>query len=79
MAPPAGANLLRRVGVSSGDRVLVLFGKTLDWHPLMLGVMRAGAVAIPCSDMLRGRDLAFRPRHSGARAASSPTARPSRR
>jgi acyl-coenzyme A synthetase/AMP-(fatty) acid ligase len=60
-------NLLRRVGVSSGDRVLVLCGKTLDWHPLMLGVLRAGAVAIPCSDMLRGRDLAFRARHSGAR------------
>jgi acyl-coenzyme A synthetase/AMP-(fatty) acid ligase len=61
-------NLLRRLGVSSGDRVLVLCGKTLDWHPLMLGVLRAGAVAIPCSDMLRGRDLAFRARHSGARA-----------
>jgi acyl-coenzyme A synthetase/AMP-(fatty) acid ligase len=60
-------NLLRRVGVGSGDRVLVLCGKTLDWHPLMLGVLRAGAVAIPCSDMLRGRDLAFRARHSGAR------------
>ncbi len=60
-------NLLRRLGVSSGDRVLVLCGKTLDWHPVMLGVLRAGAVAIPCSDMLRGRDLAFRARHSGAR------------
>jgi acyl-coenzyme A synthetase/AMP-(fatty) acid ligase len=60
-------SLLRKLGVSSGDRVLVLCGKTPDWHPLMLGVLRAGAVAIPCSDMLRGRDLAFRARHSGAR------------
>ena len=59
--------LLRRSGVEPGDRVLVLCGKTLEWHPLLLGVLKVGAVAIPCSDMLRGRDLAFRARHSGAR------------
>jgi acyl-coenzyme A synthetase/AMP-(fatty) acid ligase len=60
-------NLLARVGVGRGDRVLVLCGKTLDWHPVMLATLKSGAVAIPCSDMLRGRDLAFRARHSGAR------------
>jgi acyl-coenzyme A synthetase/AMP-(fatty) acid ligase len=60
-------NLLRRLGVERGDRVLVLCGKTLDWHPLMVGILQAGAVAIPCSDLLRGRDLAFRASHSGAR------------
>jgi acyl-coenzyme A synthetase/AMP-(fatty) acid ligase len=59
-------NLLRRLGVGPGDRVLTLVGKTPEWHPLMLAVMKAGAVAIPCSDMLRGRDLAFRARHSRA-------------
>ena len=60
------AGLLRRRGVRTGDRVLVLVGKTPDWHPLLVGVLKAGAVAVPCSDMLRGRDLAFRARHSGA-------------
>ena len=60
------AGLLRRRGVGRGDRVLVLVGKTPGWHPLLVGVLKAGAVAIPCSDMLRGRDLAFRARHSGA-------------
>jgi acyl-coenzyme A synthetase/AMP-(fatty) acid ligase len=60
------AGLLRRRGVGPGDRVLVLVGKTPAWHPLLLGVLKAGAVAIPCADMLRGRDLAFRARHSGA-------------
>jgi acetyl-CoA synthetase/medium-chain acyl-CoA synthetase len=59
--------LLRDAGVQPGDRALVLCGKTPDWHPLLLGVLKAGGVAIPCSDMLRGRDLAFRARHSGAR------------
>jgi acyl-coenzyme A synthetase/AMP-(fatty) acid ligase len=60
------ASLLRRHGVGRGDRVLVLSGKTTDWHALVAGVLRAGAVAIPCSDMLRGKDLAFRARHSRA-------------
>jgi acyl-coenzyme A synthetase/AMP-(fatty) acid ligase len=60
-------NLLRRQGLRRGDRVLVLVGKTPDWHAVLLAALDVGAVAIPCSDMLRGRDLAFRARHSGAR------------
>jgi acyl-coenzyme A synthetase/AMP-(fatty) acid ligase len=60
-------NLLRELGIEKGDRVLVLCGKTPDWHPLLLATLKAGAIAIPCSDMLRGKDLAFRARHSGAR------------
>jgi acyl-coenzyme A synthetase/AMP-(fatty) acid ligase len=61
------AGLLRRRGVERGDRVLVLVGKTLDWHPILLATLAAGGIAIPCSEMLRARDLAFRARHSGAR------------
>src|SRR5581483_11291731 len=60
------AALLRREGVGQGDRVLVLVGKTPEWHPLVLACLKAGAVAIPCSEQLRARDLAFRARHSGA-------------
>jgi acyl-coenzyme A synthetase/AMP-(fatty) acid ligase len=58
---------LRREGIASGDRVLVLIGKTPDWHTVMLAALKAGAVAIPCSEMLRAKDLDFRTRHSGAR------------
>lgn len=61
------ANLLRRRGVQPGDRVLVLVGKTLDWHPILLAALAVGAVTVPCSEMLRAKDLAFRARHSGAR------------
>ena len=60
------AGLLRREGVAPGDRVLVLVGKTAEWHPIMLAVLKVGALAIPCSEMLRARDLSFRARHSGA-------------
>jgi len=61
------ANLLRELGVGKGDRVLVLCGKTLDWHPLVSAVLKVGAIAIPCPELLRGKDLAFRARHSGAK------------
>ena len=61
------AGLLRSRGVSSGDRVLVLVGKTPEWHAVMLAALKVGAVAIPCSEMLRAKDLDFRVRHSGAR------------
>ncbi len=61
------ANRLARVGVEPGDRVLVLVGKTPEWHPIMLALLKLGAVSIPCSEMLRHRDLGFRVGHSGAR------------
>ena len=61
------ATRLGRAGVGRGDRLLVLVGKTLDWHPVMLGALKIGAVSIPCSEMLRAKDLAFRLEHSGAR------------
>jgi len=60
-------NLLAGRGVEPGDRVLVLVGKTPEWHPLMLALLKLGAVSIPCSEMLRHKDLAFRVEHSGSR------------
>jgi acyl-coenzyme A synthetase/AMP-(fatty) acid ligase len=61
------ARLLRGRSLAPGDRVLVLVGKTPDWHAVMLAALKVGAVAIPCSEMLRAKDLDFRVRHSGAR------------
>jgi acyl-coenzyme A synthetase/AMP-(fatty) acid ligase len=63
------AGRLRRAGAGRGDRLLVLVGKTTDWHPIMLAALKIGAVSIPCSEMLRAKDLAFRLEHSGARLA----------
>jgi acyl-coenzyme A synthetase/AMP-(fatty) acid ligase len=61
------ANRLARAGVTEGDRVLVLVGKTPEWSPIMLALLKIGAVSIPSSEMLRHKDLAFRIEHSGAR------------
>jgi acyl-coenzyme A synthetase/AMP-(fatty) acid ligase len=59
-------NVLRTRGIQPGDRVLVLVGKTPDWPAIMLGTLGSGAVTIPCSEMLRAKDLDFRIEHAGA-------------
>ena len=58
---------LLRTRLDRGDRVLVVLGKVPAWHGVMLGAIKGGLVAVPCSDMLRARDLAHRVRDSGAR------------
>ncbi len=60
------AHLLRS-RLDRGDRVLIAVGKVPAWHGAILGALKGGLVAVPCPDMLRARDLAFRARHSGAR------------
>ncbi len=58
---------LLRTRLDRGDRALVVLGKVPAWHGAMLGALKGGLVAVPCSDMLRARDLAHRARDSGAR------------
>ena len=42
------AHLLRANGLQPGDRVLVLAGREWGWRCALLGVLRAGGVAVPC-------------------------------
>jgi len=60
------SGVLAERGLRRGDRLLALVGKTPDWHLILLGALRLGLVTIPCSEMLRAKDLDFRMRHSGA-------------
>jgi acyl-coenzyme A synthetase/AMP-(fatty) acid ligase len=60
------SRVLHELGLSRGDRLLVLLGKTPDWHMVLLGALRIGVISVPCSEQLRAKDLAFRARNSGA-------------
>ena len=62
------AQALRDVGIKKGDRVIVLLPKVPGWLFVMLALGRLGAVAVPCSEQLRAKDLLFRANHSEARA-----------
>ena len=62
------AHRLRQAGIGPGDAVLLLIPKVPFWPISMTAVLKTGALAIPCSILLRPRDLLYRARHSGARA-----------
>ena len=63
------ANLLAVHGVGKGDRVVVMLPRLPEWQIAMVGCLRAGAIPIPCIDMLTAKDVAYRVGHSGAIAA----------
>jgi acetyl-CoA synthetase/medium-chain acyl-CoA synthetase len=65
------ANAMRDVGVGRGDRVMVLLGKFPEWHAILTGLLKLGAIAIPCAPQLRSGDLKFRAEHSGSVAMVS--------
>lgn len=60
------AYILRERGIEPGDRVLVLSGATVDWVEIMLGCIKAGVIAVPCSPQLSAAALETRVSMTGA-------------
>ncbi len=54
------ANLLRRIDIGRGDRILLLLGNVMPLWETMLAAMKLGAVVIPATTMLTEADLADR-------------------
>ena len=65
------ASAAREMGIRRGERVMVLLGKVPEWHAILTGLLKLGAVAIPCAPQLRAGDLKFRAEHSGSVAIIS--------
>jgi acyl-coenzyme A synthetase/AMP-(fatty) acid ligase len=61
-------NALAALGVARGEAVLVMLPRVPEWQAAMVGALKLGALVIPCTASLRARDIAYRVRHSGARA-----------
>lgn len=62
------AAALGRGGVRPGDPVLVMLPRIPEWWVTMLGLIRLGAVPVPCTGLLTARDLAYRIESAGIRA-----------
>lgn len=62
------ASGLAALGVGRGDVVMTLMGARPEWVFAMLGTWRLGAVALPCSEQLRRKDIALRLEVAGPRA-----------
>ncbi|HXN86064.1 MAG TPA: acyl--CoA ligase [Candidatus Binataceae bacterium] len=62
------ANLLKDLELGAGDPVLLVLPRIPLWHAAYIGALKAGAIVIPCTAMLREKDLVYRANHSGAKA-----------
>ncbi|NLO89974.1 MAG: AMP-binding protein [Clostridia bacterium] len=61
--------LLQRVGVNKGDRVFVMLPRIPQWWEIVLGILKAGAVAMPGTVQLTSKDVAYRIKISEAKVA----------
>ncbi|HJO22551.1 MAG: AMP-binding protein [Myxococcota bacterium] len=60
------AHLLKNLGVGPGDAIIVMLPRIPEWHIVMVGALKAGTLVIPCSTILRPKDIAYRAEHSAA-------------
>ena len=60
------AHLLIGRGIAAGDPVIVMLPKVPEWQIVMVGALKAGALVIPSSTILRPKDIQYRGAHSGA-------------
>jgi acetyl-CoA synthetase len=63
------AQALLELGVTAGDRVFIMLPRVPAWYAAMLGVIRVGAIAMPGTNQLTSKDIAYRIRSAGAVAA----------
>ncbi|MGO4107881.1 acyl-CoA synthetase [Paenibacillus sp. YAF4_2] len=59
---------LNELGLTKGDRVLVMVPRTIEAYIIYVACLKLGLVIIPSSEMLRAKDLSYRLQHSEARA-----------
>jgi len=62
------AQLLQRLGVKAGDRVLVRLPNSIDYPTAFLGAMKRGAIAVPTSTLLTADEVRYLVEDSGAAA-----------
>jgi acetyl-CoA synthetase/medium-chain acyl-CoA synthetase len=65
------AQLLDSLDVRPGQPVIIMLPRIPEWHIALVGTLKAGAIAIPSSTILRPKDIAYRGRHSEAVAIVS--------
>jgi acetyl-CoA synthetase len=63
------ARALLEVGVKPGDPVFIMLPRVPAWYAAMLGVIRIGAVAMPGTNQLTSKDIAYRISSASAVAA----------
>jgi acetyl-CoA synthetase len=64
-------NTFLKQGLRKGDVVLIMTPRLIAAYEVYLAALKIGLVVIPCSEMLREKDLAFRIHHGDVKAIIS--------
>lgn len=59
---------LQELGVKKGDPILHILPRIPEAHVVQLGTFSSGGVAVPCSEMLKPKEIAYRAQAIGAKA-----------
>ncbi|MFO6497924.1 acyl-CoA synthetase MbcS [Bacillus sp. z60-11] len=62
-------SVLTGKGLKKGDKLIVMMPRVLETYAVYMAILKAGMVVIPCSEMLRGKDLEYRIKHAGVKGA----------
>ncbi|MCX8117345.1 MAG: AMP-binding protein [Desulfobacterota bacterium] len=54
------ANLLLRIGIKKGDRVLLMLPRIPEWYVAMMGMIKLGVIPMPTSVLVTPADVKFR-------------------
>ncbi|MEM6941938.1 MAG: AMP-binding protein [Pseudomonadota bacterium] len=63
------AKALMALGLERGDAACVVIGRQPEWHMVLFGCMKAGVISMPGTNLLTGKDIAYRINQAGAKAA----------
>lgn len=64
-------NILLEKGLRQGDTILVMIPRLVEAYQVYLAALKIGLVVIPCSEMLRAKDLQYRINHAEVKAIVS--------
>ncbi|HLF41813.1 MAG TPA: AMP-binding protein [Acidimicrobiia bacterium] len=63
------AHALTALGIGKGDPIFVMLPRIPEWYTVVLGAIRIGAIPMPGTSLLTGKDIAHRIERAGAVAA----------
>jgi acetyl-CoA synthetase/medium-chain acyl-CoA synthetase len=63
------ANVLRALGITKGDGVLIVMPRLPAWHVILLGLIKLGAIPMPGTTLLTAKDIAYRVQSASVKMA----------
>ncbi|WP_349727822.1 acyl-CoA synthetase MbcS [Peribacillus frigoritolerans] len=64
-------NAFKKKGLGKGDTVLIIIPRLVEAYQVYLAALKIGMIVIPCSEMLRAKDLQYRVNHGDVKGIIS--------